>query len=243
MHAGARYLTAIGKAVNHATLSGGEAQMLELALNDEAQDFFQSSIISFVDAVRSIQSGFLSWATVKLYYAVFYALRSRLALAGDCIYYVGSSPRVLPARAGASTANLNGTTHKAVLNRFSHNYPRDYFLSQPIEGCPPLDWFTQRREQTNYTLSRFCEPNTPNYFKFARSTTTRKMLNAYTADDIYVFDEQHAMVAFPFKLLRDLRARLGVQHLSPLVSPEADFLRGSLRDHTGPIASAEILLS
>jgi len=34
------------------------------------------------------------------------------------------------------------------------------------------------------------------------------MLNAYMADDIYVFDEQHAIVAYPFKLLRDLRARL-----------------------------------
>jgi hypothetical protein len=243
MHAGARYLTAIGKAVNHATLSAAEAQLLARALNDEAQDCFQSSTVSFVDALRSIQSGFLSWATVKLYYAVFYALRSRLALAGDCIYYVGSGPRVLAARAGASTANLRGTTHKAVLNRFRQNYPGDYFLSQQIEGCSPLDWFTERREETNYTLSRFCEPNTPNYFKFARATTTRKMLNAYAADDIYVFDEQHAMVAFPFKLLGDLRTRLGAQSLSPLVSPEVDFLRGSLRDHSGPIACADVLIS
>ena len=242
MHAGARYLTAIGKAINHATLSAPEADMLKLALNDEAQDCFQSSMVSFVDALRSIQSGFFSWAAVKLYYSVFYALRSRLALADDCIYYVGRSPRVIAARAGGNTVNLQGTTHKAVLDRFSRQQPRDYFLSQPIEGCSPLDWFTERREQTNYTASRFCEPDTPNYFEFARSTTTRKMLCAYTADDVYVFDEQHAMVAFPFKLLRDLRDRLRSQGLSPLVTSEVDFLRGSLRDHSGPISVAEVLL-
>jgi hypothetical protein len=243
MHAGVSYLNTISKAANHAVLSASEAQSLQLALHKDAKDFFQSGAVSFIDALRSIEKGFFSWATVKLYYSVFYALQSRLALAGDCIFYVVKSPRVLSARAGSVTANLKGTTHKAVLARFRHNYPGDYFLSQDIGGWPPLDWFIARREETNYTSARFCEPNAPSHFEFAKNTNMRKMLSAYTADDLYVFDEQHAMVAFPFKLLRDLRVRLAAKHLSPLVPAETDFLKSSVRDRSGPLRSVDILLS
>jgi len=243
MHAGVSYLTRIGKAANHAILSASEAHGLQVALKSDSKDFFQSGLVSFIDALRSIERGFFSWATVKLYYSVFYALRSRLALGGDCIFYVLKSPRVLSAKAGSATTNLKGTTHKAVLGRFRHNYPRDYFLSQDIGGCPPLDWFIERREETNYTFSRFCEPNTPSHFEFARNTNTRKMLNAYATDDLYVFDEQHAIIAFPFKLLRDLRVRLAANSLSPLLTAETEFLKASVRDRSGPLVSVDTLLS
>jgi hypothetical protein len=243
MHAGVSYLTTIGKAANHATLSASEAQSLQLALKSDSKDFFQSGVVSFVDALCSIEKGFFSWATVKLYYSVFYALRSRLALGGDCIFYVVKSPRVLSAKPGSVTTNLTGTTHKAVLSRFRHNYPGDYFLSQDIGGSPPLDWFIERREETKYTSSRFCEPNAPSHFEFARGSNTRKMLSAYTTDDLYVFDEQHAMVAFPFKLLRDLRVRLAANNLSPLHTAETEFLKASIRDRSGPLVSVDTLLS
>ncbi len=243
MHAGSTYLSTIGKAASHAVLSAAEAQSLQLALNGDSNDFFQSGVVSFIDALRSIEKGFFSWATVKLYYSVFYALRSRLALAGDCIFYVAQSPKVVSARAGSVASNLKGTTHKAVLGRFKHNYPGDYFLSQDIAGRSPLDWFIDRREETNYTFSRFCEPNAPSHFEFAKNTNTRKMLSAYCADDLYVFDEQHAMVAFPFKLLRDLRVRLASNNLSPLQVAETEFLRASLRDRAGHLVSIDALLS
>jgi hypothetical protein len=225
------------------TLSDAEALALALALQIDAKDYFQCGVISFVDALCSIERGFYSWATVKLYYAVFYALRARLALSGDCIFHVVTKPKVISARAGASTAKLPGNTHKAVLKRFQTIHSSDYFLSQDIAGEDPLDWFVDKREDANYRSARFVEPDIPPYFEFARHTPIRQMLTAYLSDDVYVFDAEHAMIAFPFKLLRSLRASLRVDGLSPLLPSEIDFLKEKLRDRAGDILSAETIVS
>lgn len=242
MHAGDAYLRKIGKAVNHAVLSAQEAQILGKALQEDSRDSFQAAVVSFVDALRSVEIGFFSWATVKLYYAVFYALRARLSVSGDCIFYIGKSPRLLSAHPGCATSNLTGTTHKAVLSRFQNTHVGDYFLSQEIGGKLPLDWFVEQREQTNYRSARFSEPEAPPHLRFATTIDRRKMLAAYLSDDVYVFDEDHAIIAFPFKLLREVRRSLTTQHVSPLLPVEVDFLKRQMRDRSGSLASVDAVL-
>jgi hypothetical protein len=174
MHSGDSYLQSIGKATNHAVLSATEANILSRELQNDSKGFFQSAAVSFVDAIRSIEAGFPSWATVKLYYTVYYALRARLAVEGDCIFYVGKSPKLLCAHAGATTTNLVGTTHKAVLARFQRAHPSDYFLSQDIGGVDPLEWFIERREETNYRVNRFTEPDAPDYLRSQQTLAAGK---------------------------------------------------------------------
>lgn len=242
MHSGDSYLLSIGKAVNSAVLSAGEASGLAFALQQDSRDYFQSAVISFADALRSVEEGFFSWATVKLYYSVFYALRARLAIAGDCLFYVGKSPKILSSRPGSITSNLTGTTHKAVISRFQTAHKRDYFISQDIGGKSPLEWFTEQREKVNYRAARFCEPDVPDYFKFAATTDRRRMLEAYMTDDIYVFDEDHAIIAFPFKLLRDLRSSLAASRIAPLVPIEVEFLKKKMKDRSGLLKSLDSVI-
>src|SRR5690348_12867745 len=106
MHGGDSYLATIGKATPHSVLSAPEAHTLALALAADSKDFCQQSVISFIDALRATESGFFSWATVKLYYSVFYGLRALLALDGDCFFYIGKSPKMICAQPGASTFAL-----------------------------------------------------------------------------------------------------------------------------------------
>ncbi|SEB70926.1 hypothetical protein [Terriglobus roseus] len=238
MHAANNYLYGIGKAVRQAVIDNSEAQALGLFLLADANDYFQSAAVTFFDALRGIELGYFSWATVKLYF-VFYSLRARLALNRECIFYAGHSPLALEASDNASPVKLSGTTHKAVISRFSSRFPNDYFLSQDIGGKPPLDWLMALREDANYRNSRFSEPVAPSHLTFAATNDLRKVLTAYTTDDVYVFDEQHAIVAYPFKMLKALRQAMPS---APLAFNEADFLRQSLRDHEGNQATLECLL-
>jgi hypothetical protein len=242
VHSAGAYLNRVGKAVTGAVLSPSERQGLELCLLEDSKDYYQSSLVSFVDGLRSIKVGFYSWATVKLYYSVFYALRARLALSGDCIFYEGTKPRFVNTSAGSSVLKLKGNTHKCVLDRFAEAYPYDLFVSQDIASIPPLDWFMERREEVNYNLPRFSEPDPSLYMTYASSTDLRQMLSSYLNDAIYMHDPDHALVAFPFCLLVDLRLRLLNKGLRPLNQSELEFLTGHMRDNAGTITAASSLL-
>jgi hypothetical protein len=91
-------------------------------------------------------------------------------------------------------------------------------------------------------MARFCEPTIPPHLGFAAQTSRRKMLAAYLSDDVYVFDEEHAIVAFPFKILRDLRSRLGAKGMSPLTTAEIEFLQIASKDQSGRTAGLDSLL-
>lgn len=237
MHAANQYLSSIGKLAVGSVLSTSERQNLELRLREDAKDYYQAALVSIVDGLRSISDGFFSWATVELYYAVFYSLRSRLALSGECVLYEGHSPRLMTTAAGAVVSKLSGNTHHCVLKHFSRTFPLDFFLSQTIELIEPLVWLEDRRTDVNYRNSRFCEPVPPTFLSYAAATDRRQMLGGYLIDDVYVHDPDHAMVAFPFRLVVDLRSRLTAQGLVPLQQAELEFIQSKMTDRIGRITA------
>jgi hypothetical protein len=137
---------------------------------------------------------------------------------------------------------MAGTTHGCVLERFAVSFSRDFFLSQEIDLTSPLVWLMNRREEVNYRFSRFTEPMTPRYFKFAVAEDLRKLLTTYTSNDVYVFDPDHAMVAFPFRLMLDVRSRLFSRGIDPLRKEESDFLSQFGADHAGMITALKPLI-
>ena len=243
MHYADACLQKLEKAKVHAVLSGAEGAKLQTALDLDSGDFFQAGAVSFIDAIRAIDQGFYSWATVKLYYSVFYALRARLAIAGDCIFYVGPTPHHIAAIAGGAATKKSGTTHKVVTSVFNSKYQTDYFLSQEVEGLPSLEWLTNKREDANYRMGRFCEPEVPQHFKAFKQDTARKMLTAYSSDSLYTFDADHAMIAYPFALMSDLRKRAALKNISLLLAPELKFLKVASRDLSGEIVALSQILS
>ena len=243
MHSANAYLLSVAKIDVGSHLSSDERQALNLRLMNDAKDYYQASLVTLVDGLRSIQSGFFSWATIKLYYSVFYAVRSRLAIAGECIFYDGNHPRFLGSSAAAAVTKLKGNTHQCVLSKFSSLAPYDFFLSQEIAGSAPLMWLEERRVEVNYRQSRFSEPSPSEFLQYAASTDLRQMLASYAAEDVYIHDQEHALVAFPFRLLIDLRSRLLARAVTPLNQAELKFLSEQIRDKAGTIIAMKPLLS
>lgn len=239
MHLASEYLQSIRKLSVSSSLTNLERQILGLRLNEDACNYYQSALVSFVDAITSTTNGFYSWATVKLYYAVFYALRARLALAGHCIFYENGKGRLVSTSLGSQiTKSSSSSTHKTVLSCFEVHFPNDFFLTQEIDAVSPLKWFIDKREEANYKQGRFSEPIAPEHLSFAARMKVRQMLIAYSAEDLYVHDKDHAIVAFPYRLLLDLRGRLLSSGLRPLGQSEVDFISVHMRDKTGVITAA-----
>jgi hypothetical protein len=232
------------RAAAQRTLAASEAVALSEALHWDARDYYYSAWVTAADALRGLGQEFYTWATVKLYYTVFYSLRSTLALGDDCIFHVRTSPFHIHATAGASATPLRENTHKSVLRTFERQRPSHFLLSQRIETSPPLDWLMARREDANYRAPRFPEPTPPNHFANLEEYGLRRLLSTYLGDvgHKYTFDPDHAMLAFPIRTLESLSREFAAAHGASLAGEETAFLRRICKDRAGALTDLVELL-
>jgi len=219
------------------------AERLRRSLLIDAENYYYSGLVSFFDAFGGIDRCLFTWSTVKLYYSVFYSLRCLLALKGHCVYYCDAKPFTCTIVVGAPSRGLKGTTHKVVLDLFGEVFAGDSLLSQPIAGDPALEWLIDRREYANYKQGRFPDPDVPPHFSKVNQLGLRRAINAYLAEpsSLYIFDADHAMVAFPLAVL--LRAKDELKSHNLYVDPEASkFLSALGKDKDGRIAGLDRLL-
>lgn len=218
-------------------LNGSDHLALEAALTHDAADYFHSGIVSLGDALRSIEAGLYTWATVKLYYSVFYCCRALLADKHTAILYFGNTPYQLKNMVGGIPQKLNGTTHKVVLALFAQQFSGNLLVSHQIDSIAPFDWMTDLREQANYKLSRFVEPDIPTHFKTLAKIGVRKAIGAYVTDKtyMYAFDRDHAALAFPLLTLVQTISSLGTASIVAVKNrTDKSFLQKLLADKQGP---------
>lgn len=184
-----------------------QANKLRQELYKDGLDYLYSSIVTFSSALTSIEQGFYSWPTVKLYYAAFYALRAQMAFDDICLFYVGRTPFSIKAADSSSPVKEAGNTHKCVISAHKRYYSSADVHNQQIDLEFPFDWLTNLREQANYKKPKYCEPNAPVHLqKFASGQKSpRDRLCMYISDtnNLYTFDKDHAVVAMPLKSISE----------------------------------------
>jgi hypothetical protein len=232
-------------AVRSRALTAVEAASLNSGLWADAADYYYSGWVSFLDAVHGINKGFYTWAKVKLYYCVFYSFRASLAIDDVCAFHIGRSQYTVMARAGQTPLSCTDPgTHKAVMRAFQRQNSGHPLLSQQIDLQDPLDWFIEKRESANYGQARFSEPDCGSEFNFVLANGIRKTINGYLeeASLIYVFDPDHAMIAYPLRALGFVGNQLFAAGVIQVDGNEQGFLKSVAKDKTGslPLLLAEM---
>jgi hypothetical protein len=215
-----------------------EAAALSHGLHADAADLYYSGWVSFVDALNGLSRGFYTWAAVKLYYSVFYTLNSSLAQSGVCAFHVATSQYTIDAATGETPVSCSERgTHKTVLNTFRRRNLKHPLMSQRIGLDEALEWLMHQREAANYREARFGEPECGPAFDFVARNGIRKALNAYIQESsfIYVFDPDHALLAFPLRTLQLIGNVVATQPTFTLSVEEKYFLQDRVRDVSGTI--------
>src|SRR5579863_665081 len=219
-------------------MSAAESNALQAALKQDARDYFYSSCLTYCSSLFGLTESQYTWSTVKLYYSVFYALRCELALNGICIFYVKASPFTLRAIPGAFPKIERESTHKTVLATFEREFGAGALLSQNIGLDSPLRWLMERREEANYKVACFPDPTAPRHFEEVEKNGLRSVLSTYIEDKshVYTFDPDHAMLAYPTKVLLSVGQSIASASLS--LSPiERSYLKKVARDSSGPFTN------
>lgn len=189
-------------------------------LEKDASDLYFKGIFSLSDALSSLFNGRHSWATIKLYYAVFFFLRCSLASKGFAflknkgIYTLNMSIGEKPIRRdqtkfmGQRVTGDHNTTIATFISLFSDS---DILLSNSVEGKNIYEWLMELRNQVNYRERLFTEPNNQYFFPSIFNKSKFKMqVETYLNDDvpIYCFSEEHCALAAPLKLATIVRQQL-----------------------------------
>ena len=195
---------------NH-MLTINEAEQLKTLLNKDAVDFFYNGVLSFSEGIDAVFQKRFSWATIKLYYAVYYLIRATLASKEIAILRCRSMFRLV-ARAGekpyGSTNRKYNTTHEGTINHYRDMFNfSDRLLSNKIEDNDAYEWLMNAREIVNYRSVSFSEPDCLeilDYFSpcIDEGTVSNALSELETDSYIRCFQEEYALVAIHIKRMQ-----------------------------------------
>ena len=143
-------------------LSREEANQLSILLKQDAMDFFHSATVSFSEGIDAIFAKRFSWATVKLYYSIFYLLRTSMACNGYALLRNCSMYR-LKIASGESPYGTNNkkynSTHGGTISHYKDIFSgSDILLTNLIDDVDVYQWMEDVRDIVNYREVGFEEP-------------------------------------------------------------------------------------
>lgn len=209
-------------------LDKSQAHLLSNDLREDAKDLYFKGLLSLFEAVKSIDSKLYSWATVKLYYSLYYFLRCNMAANGVALirqksfYYLKSMDGETPITKGNKRYNSD---HSGTINFYIDLFGSDILLSQTIDNTNSYDWFMNKREQINYRERQFNEPSYSSFWQSIAEQVDKgnleKIIIDYIQDKfILCFQEEHATLAIPIKRALLTKVKLDSENIDISLSYE-----------------------
>ncbi|HCT2508504.1 TPA: hypothetical protein OTR37_003869 [Aeromonas dhakensis] len=198
-------------------LNQKQANDLNELLKKDAALLYYKAIFSIADAISNISYGRHSWSVVKLYYAIFYLMRCKMATQGYAfvknkgIFTLKMQPSEVPLR--RDQGKYNGETisgdHKTTIATYVSEYKTiDKLQSNTIDGVCVYDFVMEMRNQVNYRERTFHEPKVRYFHKNLFDRQKLKIqIDTYMSDPeyIYCFMEEHCCLAVPLKLAMEVK--------------------------------------
>lgn len=193
-------------------LSREEANQLKISLQQDAMDFFYSAVVSFSEGIDAIFLKRFSWATVKLYYSIFYLLRTSMACSGYALLRNCSMYRLKLAMGekpfGTNNKKYN-STHGGTISHYKDVFAgTDILLTNLIDDVDVYQWMENIRDIVNYREVGFEEPECldiwEKYKEAIEANSLPDLLELLINDSqyIYCFQEEYAVVAIPIKRMQ-----------------------------------------
>ncbi|MGK5020350.1 hypothetical protein [Janthinobacterium sp. LB2P10] len=181
-----------------------------IALDRDAASLMHKSVLTFVGAYNDLLYGHRSWAVVKLYYSLFYTLRSRLCsrrhgmIRNKSWFHFDLNFKKCSGKKLSSKRYRND--HESTLNLYQDIFEKsDTLISNKIDGKQPFSWMMDLRNVANYRLARFTDPDfpfeLPNDQENLNSDALEKLLNSIINDhDLkFLFQAEYAWIGLPVR--------------------------------------------
>ncbi len=182
-------------------------------LNGEIQEYYYKALLSYAESISAICNNHFSWATVKLYYSTFYALRAFLACNDYVFLRAGEKRNYLyytKLKSGETLTKMDSSDHKSTIALQKTKFPNEWLLSQTIsegsEDITSYEWLAKRREDVNYKDVKFRDPIPSEMWEYLKADidthSISNVINQLIEDlGTLCFQQEYAVLAIPTKRL------------------------------------------
>ena len=231
-------------------ISNQQNATLNHMLIEDAQDLFYKGLLSLTEALLEVHQGKHSWATVKLYYSMFYFLKSSLAAKGYALLRNGSlyllhiKPGMAPEKKASNRGGRYCNDHVGVISIYEDIVgENDILRTNNIDDQNVYEWLMTKRNIIHYNQRSFLEPEYADFFHYARDAVANskfsELIDVYINDKlpIYCFDPDHACIAAPVR--RALLTKKDLIHtgISTFAEDKLSIYKDMLKDVLTPTSS------
>ena len=189
-------------------LSGTEAGEIRAALKDEVMPYYYKALLSLVESFPAINNHNYSWATVKLYYSVYYSCRAYLACKGTAIFRGERKLFYVKARENEYIKKCQEhTDHKGTMYTLKTLYnSQDLLQHNTIDNMLTYEWMMMRREEINYKDIDFHDPDSPDFWYNIQNDVKNEGIehvvkNLIEDEWLFCFQSEYGVLGIPLKRL------------------------------------------
>ena len=182
-----------------------QAEKMKGFLEDEIASYYYKSLLSYMESIVALDKKLFSWATIKLYYSVFYSVKAYLACQNIAILRANRRLFYVKAKENESISRCGDTTdHKGTILTLNKLYRNDKLLSNNIDDMDVYQWMMRKREEVNYKDLDFHDPNAPDFWRILNEEIEqdgiKTVIDHMVEDDwLYCFQDEYAILGIPTK--------------------------------------------
>lgn len=197
-----------GKDINEAVVDPSDIPLYRNAKNEDILSFYYKSLLSFSEGLDAVSRKNYTWATIKLYYSVYFGLRVSLLCRNIALVRAAKHLYRFKIDFGEQYVKPKEMTdHGGTIHTYVDLFQRtDFFCSNPLEGINAYFWLKDCREIVNYKDGVFHDPETISIWDDIISNIDRtgisKTLSLFIDEkDKYCFLPEYAILAIPLNRL------------------------------------------
>ena len=190
------------------SLTKQQARDIRCLLEGEIASYYYKALLSYIECISALENNLYSWATIRLYYSVFYSIKAYLACNNIAILRAERRLFYIKAYENECFKKCEDTTdHKGTILTLCKLFKStDMLLSNNIDDMDVYHWMMKKREEVNYKDMDFHEPNAPDFWsvlhreieQYGIKSVFDKMVND---NWLYCFQNEYAILGVPTKRL------------------------------------------
>lgn len=239
-----------GKTINKTTVDPSDISLYCNARKDDILSFYYKSLLSFSEGLDAFSRKNYTWATIKLYYSVYFGLRSSLLCRNIVLVRANKHLYKFKIALGEQYDKPKEMTdHGGTIHTYVDLFQRtDFFCSNTLENMNAYFWLKNCREIVNYKDGVFHDPETIDIWDDIIEDITKfgiKKTLTYLVDekDKYCFLPEYAVLAIPLNRILIVAQEVKNELSEQLQDSQKDWIKSILKDNLDSEYINKLLLS
>lgn len=193
-----------GKTINETSVDPSDIPLYRNARKEDILSFYYKALLSFSEGLDSFSRKNYTWATIKLYYSVYFGLRSSLLCRNIVLVRADKHLYKFKIAFGEHYDKPKEMTdHGGAIHTYVDLFQRtDFFCSNTLESMNAYFWLKKCREIVNYKDGVFHDPETiaiwDDIITYINKVGIKKTLSSFIDEkEKYCFLPEYAILAIP----------------------------------------------